>query len=70
MKIIEDMEKWNILKAAMLEKGYVPHCWQYSVNQEEGLHIFFYKRNSNFLKHVEVVTHKQAIADDIQNCDW
>ncbi|EPR12469.1 hypothetical protein [Ruminiclostridium papyrosolvens] len=70
MKIVEDMEKWDILKAAMLEKGYVPYSWQYSLNQEEGLHIWFYKRNSDLLKRVEIVTHKQAIADDIKKCDW
>ena len=70
MKIIEDIEKWDILKAAMKEKGYRPYMWQYSVRSEEGLHIWFYKKNSNFLKRVEVITHNKAIADDIEKCDW
>jgi hypothetical protein len=70
MKIIEDIKKWNVLKAAMLEKEYAPYIWQYSVDQEEGLHIFFYTKNSDILKHVEVVTHNKIIANDIKDTKW
>lgn len=70
MKIIEDIEKWNILKAAMKEKGYKPYTWQYNVNQEEGLHVFFYRKDSEILKHVEVVTHNKVIAEDMNLSKW
>jgi hypothetical protein len=70
LKKIEDVKKWSILKAAMIEKGYAPYIWQYSINQEEGLHIWFYKKDSDVLKRVEVVTHNKIIANDIQDAKW
>ncbi len=60
----------NILKAAMKGKGYMPYTWQYGVKSEEGLHIWFYKKNSDILKRVVVITHNKAIADDIKQYDW
>ncbi len=67
MKIINDYDKWLILKAALIEKGYKPWQWQYGTHLKEGLHIWFWKENRN---DVEVVTYNKKIGEDILNTRW
>ena len=61
IKRVEDMGKWLILKAALIEHGYKAWQSQYGVNSPEGYHVTF----SADGKEVEVVTHNSDIAADI-----
>lgn len=66
---IESMEKWLILKQAIIEKGYKLFQMQYNWDMAEGFIATFYKGN----KDVEVITHNKDIEDDIVNsnlCGW
>lgn len=60
-KRIDDMDKWLILKAALIEKGYYLWQTQYDVDSPEGYHVGFMKDD----KRLEVITHNRDIADDI-----
>ena len=61
MKVISTIEQWQILKAAMKEKGYTLWQMQYSAEDKQGFHAWFYKTGK---KDVEVVTHNA----DVQEC--
>lgn len=54
MKKIETMEKWNILAAALHEKGYRLWQMQYSWDDKEGFHGWFLHAEK---LDVEVITH-------------
>lgn len=67
MKLINEFDKWLILKDAFIEKGYKPWSYQYSASQEEGLHVWFWKSNRT---DIEVVTHNKEIEKDIIRTSW
>lgn len=60
-KRIEDMDNWLILKAAIIENGYMLWQTQYDVHNPEGYHVGFMKGD----KRLEVITHNKEIADDM-----
>lgn len=64
MKIIESIEHWNILAAAMRDKGYTLWQMQYNHVHHEGFHAWFYKSGKD---DVEVVTHNRAVEMAIVN---
>ncbi len=53
MKVIDTLEKWNILAYAMKEKGYRLWQMQYSWDSPEGFHAWF---SHPIKQNVEVVT--------------
>ncbi len=60
-RIIENMDDWKILKAALKEKGYRSWQYQYDVHLEEG----YQARFTNNEKSVLVITHNREIQKDI-----
>jgi hypothetical protein len=62
-KRIETMEKWLILKQAIIEKGYKLFQMQYGWDMSEGFIATFYKGSID----VEVITHSKEIENDIVN---
>lgn len=62
MKRIDTMEQWEILAAAMREKGYKLWQMQYSWDNKEGFHARFWKPEKS---DVEVVTFDKAVQDAI-----
>lgn len=58
MKRIDSIEKWNILSAAMKEKGYRLWQMQYGWDMPEGFHAWFAKDGKN---DVEVVTFDESV---------
>ena len=62
-KQIESMDKWLILKQVIIDKGYTLWQTQYAWNEPEGYIVGFIKGD----KRVEIVTHNQEIAEDIQH---
>ncbi len=60
-RIIENMDDWKILKAALKEKGYRSWQYQYGVHLEEG----YQARFTNNEKSVLVITHNPEIQKDI-----
>lgn len=63
MKIIENLEQWNILAAAMKEKDYRLWQFQYGYDRPEGLHAWFWRKGRD--KDVEVVTHNKEVQEAI-----
>jgi hypothetical protein len=61
IKYVEDMDKWLILKAALIEHGYKLWQTQYDADSPEGYHARF----SIGDKDVEVITHIREIEIDI-----
>ena len=61
VRAIETMEQWQILKAALIEKGYKLWQTQYGYDSPEGYHARFSKND----KQVEVATHNKDIQNDI-----
>ncbi len=61
IKRIDDMDKWLILKAALIEKGYKLWQTQYDTDSPEGYHVWLSSGGRN----VEVVTYNKDVAADI-----
>lgn len=59
---VESLEKWEILKAYLIEKNYKRWKMQYSYDLPEGSHSWFWKEGK---PQVEVITHIKEIHDDI-----
>lgn len=57
MKYIDTIEKWNILSAAMQEKGYRIYQTQHDYYDLEGFHAWFFDGK----KDVEVYTYNQEV---------
>jgi hypothetical protein len=55
------MEQWQIIKAALIEKGYKLWQMQFSYDTPDGYHAWFWKDD----KQVEVATHNEDIQKDI-----
>jgi hypothetical protein len=69
-KIIDSMEKWNILSAALREKGYSLWQMQYRWSHPEGFHAWFWRVDSNGkMLQVEVITFDQEIQNAILEFD-
>ncbi|HRW13369.1 MAG TPA: hypothetical protein P5549_09620 [Syntrophomonas sp.] len=66
VRIIETIEQWHILKAALIEKGYKLWQTQFSYDAPEGYRAWFWKDD----KQVEVATHNQEIQSDIVSCRY
>lgn len=64
-RIIQTMDEWIILKAALVEKGYKRFQTQYDASQEEGYHAWFIGNG----KRVEVITHNADVQMDIIKSD-
>ena len=62
VRSIETIEQWQILKAALIEKGYKVWQMQFSYDMPEGFHAWFWKDGS---QQVEVATHNLNIQKDI-----
>lgn len=63
IRSIETIEKWQSLKAELIQKGYKLWQMQYGSDSPEGFHAWFIKDDKN--KQVEVVTHCKEIQKDI-----
>jgi hypothetical protein len=62
MKSIETVEQWEILKKTLKEKGYRLWQMQYSYDEPQGFHAWFWKSGRSDVK---VVTHNKDIQNDI-----
>lgn len=62
MKKIDNIEQWNILCAALKEKGWRLWQMQYRWNEPEGFHAWFWKEGK---KDVEVVTYSEEVQEEI-----
>jgi hypothetical protein len=62
MKTIETIENWNILSAALKEKGYRLWQMQYGAELSEGFHVWFWREGKN---DVEVCTHSEEVQQAI-----
>ena len=60
-KIIESLDNWNILKQALINKGYRLWQMQYGYDRPEGFHAWFMKDDKN----VEIITHDKAVQEDM-----
>jgi hypothetical protein len=60
---VENMNKWLILKQAIIDKGYKLFTMQYRWSEPEGFIATFYKGD----KDVEVITHNEVIEHDVVN---
>lgn len=60
-RIIDTVEKWNILAAALKQKNYIFFYLQYGYDCPEGFHAWFIKDE----KKVEVITHNKEVQDAI-----
>lgn len=65
-KQIESLEKWIILKEALMSQGYKLWQFQYDWDHPEGFIAGFISGS----KRVEIVTHSKAIEDDIITSRW
>jgi hypothetical protein len=59
--MVETMERWEIIKNAIIEHNYKLFQMQHSYNAPEGFHAWFWKGN----KRVEVATHNKEVQRDI-----
>lgn len=64
-RIIQAMDEWLTLKAALIEKGYKRFQTQYDASHEEGYHAWFICNGNR----VEVITHNPDIQRDIIKSD-
>lgn len=62
-KRFEDIDKWFVMKQALIEKGYKLWQTQYDWNDPEGFIAGFMCGD----KRIEIVTHSEAIERDIIN---
>ena len=62
MKHINTIEKWHILRQAMVEKGWSLWQFQYRYDSPEGFHAFFIKEGK---PDVEVKTFNQEVEESI-----
>ncbi len=61
VKIVEDYNKWEILKAAIIENEFVLWQWQHSAEHSEGFHAWFTKDGKDF----EIITHNPKIEESM-----
>jgi len=52
---------WEMLKLALIEKGYSLYQMQYSYKHHEGFHAWMSKEDSQ----VEVITHEESAEENI-----
>ena len=62
MKHIETIEKWHILRVAMVEKGWYLWQFQFSYDHKDGFHAWFRKEGK---PEVEVNTFNQDVQESI-----
>jgi len=62
-KRIETMDKWLIMKQAIIDMKYTLWQTQYDTESAEGYHVGFIKGD----KRLEIITHNKEIALDMQH---
>ena len=60
--MVEKMERWNILKVALIDKGYSLYQFQYSYDMDEGFNAWFCKIGKS---DTHVITHNESVQKDI-----
>jgi len=58
---VESLDKWELFKTELIEKGYKLWQMQYGYDSPEGFHAWFWKGNNQ----VEVVTYDRDVQKDI-----